>query len=411
MQEGQECAKNIMAAHPNKISALEEVTESSRNGNLGKGGDRMATQFSQDHSQEISRGPNPKEMEEDEMNSFQSENQEAFHDDNNSWSPPMPANMKVVEDGLGLINWEYFLNVHHSSLCRILVGWNADKVGVAMVHSASQWLTCDVTTLEDGSKIRVSFVYGLNSPLGRKALWDYLEQQKTPNSTIPWAILGDFNAILSSSDKHGGDDQWHSHMDDFPSCIGNSELIHVQTTGLHFTWHNGQHANATILRRLDWAFGNQTLLMKWPLIRTTIQPRTISDHSPLLLGWYPSIPRRKARFKFINSWVNQEGYDEAVQAERNRRVFNNSARSIQTISLELFRQIRDKISNLGTQSSIPEVTRSFGLQAASLGIVFRRGAPPSQMGVRCSLWALLSGWLARWVSFKGRQLRFFVMAP
>ncbi|KAJ6704110.1 hypothetical protein OIU85_029973 [Salix viminalis] len=107
-----------------------------------------------------------------------------------------------------------------------------DKVGVVMVHSDSQWLTCDVTTLEDGSKIRVSFVYGLNSPLGRKALWDYLEQQKTPNNTIPWAILGDFNAILSSSDRHGGDDQWHSHMDDFPSCIDNSELIHVQTTGL-----------------------------------------------------------------------------------------------------------------------------------------------------------------------------------
>lgn len=234
-----------------------------------------------------------------------------------------PANMKVVEDGLGLINWEYFSNVHHSSLCRILVGWNADKVGVAMVHSASQWLTCDVTTLEDGSKIRVSFVYGLNSPLGRKALWDYLEQQKTPNSTIPWAILGDFNAILSSSDRHGGDDQWHSHMDDFPSCIGNSELIHVQTTGLHFTWHNGQHANATILRRLDWAFGNQTLLMKWPLIRTTVQPRSISDHSPLLLGLYPSIPRRKARFKFINSWVNQEGYDEAVQAVWHSEVYGN----------------------------------------------------------------------------------------
>ncbi|KAJ6401632.1 hypothetical protein OIU84_016937, partial [Salix udensis] len=223
MQEGQECAKNIMAAHPNKTSALEEVAESSRNGNLGKGGDRMATQFSQDSSQEISHGPNPKEMEEDEMNSFQSENQEAFHDDSNAWSPPVPANMKVVEDGLGLINWEYFSNVHHSSLCRILVGWNADK-------------------------------------------------QKTPNNTIPSAILGDFNAILSSSDRHGGDDQWHSHMDDFPSCIGNSELIHVQTTGLHFTWHNGQHANATILRRLDWAFGNQTLLMKWPLIRTTVQP-------------------------------------------------------------------------------------------------------------------------------------------
>ncbi|KAG5234703.1 hypothetical protein IMY05_011G0009200 [Salix suchowensis] len=47
-----------------------------------------------------------------------------------------------------------------------------------------------------------------------------------------------------------------------------------------------------------------------------------------------------------------------IWQERNRRVFNNSARSVQTISLELFRQVRDKISNLGTQSSIPEATRN-----------------------------------------------------
>ncbi|KAJ6309541.1 hypothetical protein OIU77_015112 [Salix suchowensis] len=55
MQEGQECAKSIMLC--------------------------------QDSSQEISNGPNPKEMEEDEMTSFQSENQEAFRDDSNAWSP------------------------------------------------------------------------------------------------------------------------------------------------------------------------------------------------------------------------------------------------------------------------------------------------------------------------------------
>ncbi|KAJ6704111.1 hypothetical protein OIU85_029974 [Salix viminalis] len=99
-----------------------------------------------------------------------------------------------------------------------------------------------------------------------------------------------------------------------------------------------------------------------------------------------------------------------IWQERNQRVFNNSARSVQAISLELFWQIRDKISNLGTQSSILEATRSYGLQAASLGFVFRRGAPPSQMGVGCSLWALLSGWLVRWVPFKGGGLVSFVRA-
>ncbi|KAJ6344867.1 hypothetical protein OIU77_007128, partial [Salix suchowensis] len=112
--------------------------------------------------------------------------------------------MAAVEVGLGLSNWLFTSNVHCSSLCRILVGWNADKISVTVVHAASQWLTCDVVTLADGGKMRISFVYGLNTPASRTALWDYLEQQNLTNSPDPWAILGDFNAILGMRDRQGG---------------------------------------------------------------------------------------------------------------------------------------------------------------------------------------------------------------
>ncbi|KAJ6407133.1 hypothetical protein OIU84_010608 [Salix udensis] len=57
-----------------------------------------------------------------------------------------------------------------------------------------------------------------------------------------------------------GDPHWHVHMDDFPTSIGRAELIQIPSAGLHFTWHNGQKEEDTILRKLDWAFGNQNLL-------------------------------------------------------------------------------------------------------------------------------------------------------
>ncbi|KAJ6714826.1 hypothetical protein OIU85_026343 [Salix viminalis] len=87
-------------------------------------------------------------------------------------------------------------------------------------------------------------------------------------------------------------------MDDFPTCITQSELIHIQATRLQFTWLNDQKVTAIILKRLDWAFGNQKLLMKWPLIRTTVQPRSVSDHSPILLGLTPSPLAEKHNLNF-----------------------------------------------------------------------------------------------------------------
>ncbi|KAJ6315048.1 hypothetical protein OIU78_018518 [Salix suchowensis] len=62
-------------------------------------------------------------------------------------------------------------------------------------------------------------------------------------------------------------------------------------------------------------------------------------------------------------------------------------------------------ASIGLRGGIPGA--GFGLYAAGLDFVFRGGAPPSQMGVGCSLWVSFSGWLARGVSFKGRRLCFF----
>ncbi|KAJ6670501.1 hypothetical protein OIU85_014382 [Salix viminalis] len=112
--------------------------------------------------------------------------------------------MAAVEVGLGLSNWNFILNVHLGPLCRILVGWNTTRVEVNMVHTATQWITCDALSLGDGSTVRITYVYDLNTPASRCILCDYLVEQKVINSSIPWVILGDFNAILSTRDKHGG---------------------------------------------------------------------------------------------------------------------------------------------------------------------------------------------------------------
>ncbi|KAJ6319643.1 hypothetical protein OIU78_015120 [Salix suchowensis] len=224
------------------------------------------------------------------------------------------ANMAKVEKGLGLSSWQFVSNMHHGHLCRILVCWNPKRVSVCTVHTASQWVTCDVLSKEDGSSIRVTFVYGLNLPVERRAIWSYLISQKLVNTSVPWGILGDFNAILSSRDRSSGDQHWHTHMDEFPSCISQAELIQISLSGIHFTWDNGQHGEHSILKKLDWVWGNHQLLSTWSASKAEFQARLVSDHSPMVLLLAPPPLRQKARFKFLNLWTQQEGYEEAVKA-------------------------------------------------------------------------------------------------
>jgi len=83
-------------------------------------------------------------------------------------------------------------------------------------------------------------VYGHNTPAARTTLWTYLCQESSLNNSIPWMVLGDFNAIMQAEDRSGGDINWYHHQNDFSHCIRHAELIQLPYTGMKYTWHNGQ---------------------------------------------------------------------------------------------------------------------------------------------------------------------------
>ncbi|KAJ6736100.1 hypothetical protein OIU85_018321 [Salix viminalis] len=224
------------------------------------------------------------------------------------------ANNEAVQTGLGLQGWDFISSYGQNSKCRILLGWNPQRVSLQMVNLNTQWVTCDVVSLSDSRCIRVTMVYALNTPAERSTLWQYLLSQQATCGDDPWVVLGDFNATISTADRHGGDTNWYGHMDDFPNCINQAKLLQISAKGLHFTWHNGQQNEATILRKLDWAFANRRLLLEWPQVQATFQARLASDHSPTLITLTPDRHRPKTRFKFLNLWADMEGYEAAVQA-------------------------------------------------------------------------------------------------
>jgi hypothetical protein len=215
------------------------------------------------------------------------------------------ANLDSIESTLAPSYWKYCSNLSSSPTCRILVGWNSQKLNLTCIHSASQWLTCEVIPFSSSSPLRITFIYGHNTPAARLALWDYINQESVSTVGIPWIVLGDFNAILQASDRSGGDNHWPRYQDDFHACINQSELLHVPYSGLKYSWHNGQHGDNTIQKKLDWIFGNSCLFSMWPAAHANFQPRTILDHSAMVLHLQSHNNLRRSPFHFLNAWADR----------------------------------------------------------------------------------------------------------
>ncbi|KAJ6889554.1 hypothetical protein NC652_030338 [Populus alba x Populus x berolinensis] len=229
---------------------------------------------------------------------------------------PSPTTVRkkkgAIQTNLAPSHWKYHSNIASSPTCRILVGWNTQKLHLNCLHTASQWLTCEATTYSSPHPIRITFIYGHNTPAERNTLWNYIAQESAINSHIPWLVMGDFNAILSAEDRTGGDNAWPRHQDEFATCMSQAQLLQAPTTGLKFTWHNGQQGCNTIQKTLDWVFGNPSLFSAWPATHATVQPRHISDHSAIILNLNNLTHHYHSPFKFLNLWADRSDFLDTV---------------------------------------------------------------------------------------------------
>ncbi|KAJ6405030.1 hypothetical protein OIU84_013079 [Salix udensis] len=225
--------------------------------------------------------------------------------------------------GMGLQGWNFVDSESHPP--RLLVGWDVGKYNLQVIDKSPQWITCAVTGVGAQTTVTITFVYGHNKPTDRQALWAHLQDQSSANLNRPWAILGDFNAILSHADRAGGSLQWSTYMEDFPTCLQRAGLIVVPYTGLRYTWHNGRRDGQAIQRKLDWVLGNQALLDQWPNAHATFLPRIESDHSPMVLRFMDchQSSRPPKAFRFLNLWTERDDFMDLVRDNWANRIQGN----------------------------------------------------------------------------------------
>lgn len=210
-------------------------------------------------------------------------------------------------------SWSSISNSSLSSPCWILVMWNPSAFRLVSHNITSQTISCTFTNLSDDTTLKTTFVYGRSTPSERTHLWNTLLHDSVDNSHIPWVVLGDFNAILKSSDRVGGSTDWPPHMDDFGNCLRDSQLSVMPFKGLKFTWHNGHRDNTLILRKIDWILSNAAWTIYHPNSFAEFLPRDHSDHSPIVVHIGASSRTHKSNFKFLNHWSDHDSFLKIVQ--------------------------------------------------------------------------------------------------
>ncbi|KAJ6309528.1 hypothetical protein OIU77_015099 [Salix suchowensis] len=128
-------------------------------------------------------------------------------------------NLKKIEVGLNLSGWNFLSNITNADPCRILVGWDTSLFNLTLIHIDVQWITCKITSLASQESARITFVYGRNTHVDRRPLWDYISSISHLFNDLPWVLLGDFNAILQADQKVGGDARWLGHHEEFHDAI------------------------------------------------------------------------------------------------------------------------------------------------------------------------------------------------
>ncbi len=99
----------------------------------------------------------------------------------------------------------------------------------------------------DGLLFTVSNIYGPNRAMLRPAF--FLELRSLCVRAVGhWAVLGDFNVLLSSSDKNAHPSNTYDILN-FRSVVADTGLIDLPLRNKSFTWSNGRRIPT--LERLD----------------------------------------------------------------------------------------------------------------------------------------------------------------
>lgn len=128
----------------------------------------------------------------------------------------------------------------------------------------------------------------------------------------PWLVIGNFNEIMDSHEKWGGDSPAHQRLILFKEFLRGRQLRDLHFNGPEFAWLVSRHNRVYIKERLDRALGNLAWCSNQSQSQLFHIPKLGSDHRPILLDIIPCESRKKRLFLFEQLWLSHEDYKDLI---------------------------------------------------------------------------------------------------
>lgn len=124
---------------------------------------------------------------------------------------------------------------------------------------------------------------------------------------------GDFNALLSSTNRWQGNPVTNAEVVDFQQCLQDTELMEIRAVGDAYTWTNNQEWTDHICSNIDRCFANGKWFSEFSHVIVERLERGVSDHCPQLLKFEHTMPR-KGMFRFYNVIADHEQFQQVVRS-------------------------------------------------------------------------------------------------
>ena len=99
--------------------------------------------------------------------------------------------------------WNQVNNFQTHAGGRILILFDPKRIRLEALEILPQVIHCRVSCLVSSISFLLSSVYGFNSIVARRDLWENLKNWGGSLSE-PWLLMGDFNSILKEEERVGG---------------------------------------------------------------------------------------------------------------------------------------------------------------------------------------------------------------
>ncbi|XP_074291011.1 uncharacterized protein LOC141617750 [Silene latifolia] len=183
--------------------------------------------------------------------------------------------------------------------------WEPKVFRIQFLEYNAQFIHMKVEALVSRSVFYWTMVYAFNGIQDRAPLWDHL-RKIAGQVDGPWAIAGDFNCVLSATERVG-DNTPTSEIEPFRSCVDDCEVVDIPAIGSLFTWNNKQKPEDRIYSRIDMFMTNKAWSDHFPELYANFLPEGMLDHTPCLISSSTQVQCARI-FKYYNMWGKSREY-------------------------------------------------------------------------------------------------------